>query len=354
MTVCSKEAKRILLLKQIKGIGAAKLNTIMNTPGFCSMTVEQNLMLIFKKSEDIETHCAPSALSKYESLVNQQLDLAEEHGVDILCGADELFPKLLRKSKHNCAILYSKGNMQDTRRAAAVIGTRKLPPKWDQVAKRITETLVDKNFSIISGLALGTDSVAHKAAVDRHGRTVAVLAHGLDTVEPKSNRKLAEQILDEGGALVSQFPMDTPLASYNFAERDSIQAGLSEFVVMIASGINGGSLIASKAVLEDGRYLFVPKPFGDSADAEKLEANKIVAGGDRDLISQLFVKKPKDSNKSIAAACSDPLSRIFVLAGKHDYEKFDSVGILDSDCINDACHRSLPKTYSGEQYNLFD
>lgn len=324
MTICSKEARRILILNEMKGIGPGKLKKIMATVNFASMSIEQNLALIFSKPGDIEDRI--SNFNECESIVNRQLDLAQEHNVDILCSADDMYPELLRNSKFDCGILYIKGNIQKTKRSAAVIGTRELPTKWDQVAKRITETLIKKNFSIISGLAIGTDSVAHKTAVDHHGRTIAVLAHGLDSVFPKENQYLANRILDEGGALVSQFPIGTESIAYNFAKRDLIQEGLSEFVVMIASGIKGGSLIASRAALEDGRYLFVPKPFGDSAGHEKLEANRIAASGDESKISDLFLTKG-----------SEPLSRLFVLESKNDYEKFDSLGGKLS-----------------EQYSLFD
>lgn len=95
-----------------------------------------------------------------------------------------------------------------------------------------------------------------------NGRTIAVLAHGLDTITPSQNIQLADEIVQKGGCLISTYPIGTKAETYTFAARDKIQAGLSEKVVLIQSGTDGGSLIASEACLEDNRNLVVVKPYG--------------------------------------------------------------------------------------------
>ena len=218
---------------------------------------------------------------------------------------------MLKHSKFDQFLLYVKGNLPASSRNAAVIGSREPPAKADVVAARITAELTERKFSIVSGLALGCDTFAHREALRCHGHTVAVLAHGLDYIYPEENAGLAEQIVAEGGALVSQFPMGEKPAQYNYPKRDKIQAGLSQLVVMIASTREGGSLIASKSILEDGRDLFVPVACGPDKNSPAFEANRIMASENPDEIRSLL--KIKDYDRS----------HLHILKSREDYVKFE-------------------------------
>ena len=207
---------------------------------------------------------------------------------------------MLKHSKFDQFLLYVKGNLPTSSRSAAVIGSREPPAKADVVAARITAELTERKFE----------------ALRCHGHTVAVLAHGLDYVYPEENAGLAEQIVAEGGALVSQFPMGEKPAQYNYPKRDKIQAGLSNLVVMIASTREGGSLIASKSILEDGRDLFVPVACGPDKNSPAFEANRILASENPEEIRSLLKINYDRSHLHI-------LTHLHILKSREDYVKFE-------------------------------
>lgn len=311
MTVCSEICRKVMLLSQVKGVGAVKIKQI------CA---RENINVPLENIADILSRYVKSTpediygqLKKAGDFADEELNTAENSGVSIICSADEGYPELLKNSKFDPVVLYVKGNLGNHTMSAAVIGSREVPEKYDIITSRITGCLVEKGFSIVSGLALGCDSFGHRAALAGGGHTVAVLGHGLDTVYPKENAGLADEIVASGGALVSQFPFGCRMASFNFAKRDTVQAGLSKFVVMIASGVPGGSLIASRSVLEDGRHLFVPEPIKESLSNEKVKANTVFAAGDADDICSILKLKKEYYDRS----------RLHILRSRADYSMFD-------------------------------
>jgi DNA processing protein len=153
------------------------------------------------------------------------------------------YPSQLARLAKPPAILFSVGQFESSRNPRiAVIGTRK-PTNWGlKTARACAAEVVEFNGVVVSGLALGIDAAAHAATVHHSGPTWAVLAHGLHTVSPSSNRELAKQIVEKGGALISEYPPGEPAQRHYFVERDRIQAGLCDAVLVIESGINGGSM----------------------------------------------------------------------------------------------------------------
>ena len=272
--------KNILSISYIKGIGPSKLQDILNIIGDNVLSENSIYDLLDEYSKNKRT----ITLSKesFKSAVEQaeeQLELAEKYNIGVICREDPLYPSLLKESAYDPAIIFYKGNINNLpSRYAAVIGTRNPTEHGAIIAQRITTYLAENKFSIVSGLAIGCDSIAHKAALAAKGHTIAVLAHGLDSVFPSQNKELAEQIIDNGGLLISTYGIGEKPSAYTFAARDKIQSGLSEFVVMIQSGVNGGSLIASQAALADGRKLIVPRPTQRDINNREpnIEANSIL------------------------------------------------------------------------------
>ncbi|WP_202109188.1 DNA-processing protein DprA [Succinivibrio dextrinosolvens] len=272
--------KNILAISFIKGIGPSKLKDILNIIKNDVLSEKDIYELLEKYSKNKKT----IILSKdyFNAAIDQaqrQLELAEKYNIGIICREDPLYPTLLKKSAYDPAIIFYKGNLNALpSRYAAVIGTRNPTEHGAIIAQRIATYLAENKFSIVSGLAIGCDSIAHKAALDVNGHTIAVLAHGLDSVFPNQNKELAEQIIDNGGLLISTYGIGEKPSAYTFAARDKIQSGLSEFVVMIQSGVNGGSLIASQAALADGRKLIIPRPTQRDLDNKEanIEANSIL------------------------------------------------------------------------------
>ena len=202
----------------------------------------------------------------------QILEKAATLGVTLLVSSDESYPELLSDIPDRPLVLYTKGHLRPDKRNVACIGTREPSPFGVQATQRIVKTLVETNWSIVSGLAKGIDTEAHRQALASDGHTVAVLANGLDTVYPRANAKLAAEILEKGGALVSEQPFDVSALSSNLIQRDRIQSGMSIGTIVMQTGIEGGSMHTVRFTLMQGRRLFVPVPTGDDAQHPKAMA----------------------------------------------------------------------------------
>jgi DNA processing protein len=137
--------------------------------------------------------------------------------------------------------------------ALAVVGSRKVSLYGKAVTSSLIEEIARQNIVIISGLALGVDALAHEAALDAGGRTIAVMPCGLDRIYPSSNRQLAMRILEHGGALVSEYPEDTDARRENFIARNRLVSGLSDGVLITEAAEKSGTLHTANFALEQGR-----------------------------------------------------------------------------------------------------
>ena len=182
-------------------------------------------------------------------------------GGEIITCADPRFPAALRQIPYAPPFLFVKGTLlpQDEM-AVAVVGTRKPSYYGRKASYRLATDLCRHQVTIVSGLARGIDTAAHKAAVDCGGRTLAVLGCGLDIVYPPENRDLY-RLIPRQGALISEFPLGTQPEARNFPIRNRIISGLSQGVVVVEAGIQSGTHITANYALEQGREVFaVPGP----------------------------------------------------------------------------------------------
>lgn len=179
------------------------------------------------------------------------------------------------------------------------------------IASRVATHFAEQGWSIVSGLALGCDAIAHQASIDAGGHTMAVMAHGLQTVTPAQHRRLAEHILSSGGALVSEFPFGQEPLPQLFARRDRTQAGQAQGVIMIQSGLDGGSLHACRAAQAYERWLALPYPTErDLQDgSEKIHANVMLTEG------------TTEERTSLLSCKADALDRVVILRDKRDYDR---------------------------------
>lgn len=308
MTVISPETGKLLALSMLKGVGPASLRLALNVANFPTAPIEAIVKQVPRLAMAVQPALWSDALEKAE----MQVELAEKNGARILSVLDPEYPALLKATKDDPVILFVKGRLADKPdQSVAVIGTREPTKHGVMIAERISQFLVDNDWSVVSGLALGLDAVAHQAALKADGHTVAVMAHGLHTVAPSKHKALAQEILDKGGALVSEYRFGVDPRPEFFVKRDRIQAGLAQGVVMVQSDVKGGSLHASRAALDYGRWLAVPEPTKLDADkAEpKVQANALIAFGNSGRTADLLMCAPSD------------VRRVIVLRTREDYPR---------------------------------
>ncbi len=174
----------------------------------------------------------------------------------LLTWEDEGYPASLRELEAPPPVLFVWGTLlPEDRWAAAIVGTRKATTYGREVAYRLAKALARNGITVVSGLARGIDAIAHRAALEGGGRTIAVLGSGLDRIYPAEHRKLAAEIAAHG-ALISEYPLGTPPEAVNFPPRNRIISGLSRAVVVVEAGVKSGSLITADYAAEQGRDVF--------------------------------------------------------------------------------------------------
>jgi DNA processing protein len=230
---------------------------------------------------------------------------------------------LINKAFAKCEtlVLYYKGDIQNTKKhhGISIIGTRE--PTNEGVAAGLFygENFAKLGYNIVSGLAIGCDTAGHQGALNVSGITTAILAHGLNTIYPKQNKLLSDKILDNGGLLLSEYPIGTyPMRQY-FVERDRLQAGFSYATIVIQTGIKGGTMHAVRATLENKKPLLVVKFQNNSLKLHpKVEGNyKLIKEGAFELrevdkalgcLKSFYGKSHEDISKNIK---EQPLDMVF-------------------------------------------
>lgn len=177
--------------------------------------------------------------------------------VDIFLLEDEGYPSVLREIPNPPLAIYVKGNLKKENPRISIVGTRKVTEEGKSMGREFGEKLASQGFTIVSGLAFGLDKAAHEGALEANGHTIAVLANGLNFVYPKSNELLAKKIIQKGGALISEYPVDFEPMPFRFLERNRIVSGLSRGTIVIEAPNESGSLVTARFALEQNRDVFV-------------------------------------------------------------------------------------------------
>jgi len=190
------------------------------------------------------------------------MNVAKAKAVALSVGAtalgidDEYYPPLLREIHDPPSLLYVRGNPARLREAQlAVVGSRRASPVGLRLAQTLSGQVARAGLHICSGLALGIDSAAHRGALDAGGKTIAVMATGIDRIYPWRHRALAAQ-MEQGGCLVTEFPPGMPPLQHNFPRRNRIISGMSLGVLVVEAALPSGSLITAGTALEQGREVF--------------------------------------------------------------------------------------------------
>ncbi len=278
-----------------------------------------------------------------KKLVSEQLHLLEKASGSLVSLWDEYYPPLLKNIYDPPIVLFVRGNLKALcSNCFSIVGTR-YPSSYGKVnAEKFARELAQQSFTIISGLARGVDTTVHMAVVSAGAQTLAILGSGIDTIYPYENKKLAEQITEQG-ALVSEFPMGTKPDAPHFPRRNRIIAGMSMGTLVIEAGEKSGALITADYALDQGREVFAMP--GSVNNPKALGTNRLIQQGAKltinvkDILDELhvqmketqFSKKPNvplseveskvldfltaqpEHIDNIAAQCSMPTSEVLAV-----------------------------------------
>ncbi|MBC7899855.1 MAG: DNA-protecting protein DprA [Saprospiraceae bacterium] len=216
---------------------------------------------------------------EFHEKAESELSNLKELGGDVLILDDGSYPALLREIADPPITLYVRGDWQACFElpCVGVIGSRMCSTYGENAAEMLSRDLASRGICIVSGLARGIDTAAHRGAIRGNGKTVAVLGTGIDGVYPKENAKLINEILESGGAIVSQFPLGTPPLKDNFPYRNRIISGLSLGVVIVEATEKSGSLITARLAMEQNREVMaVP---GNITSRNSIGTNYLIKSG---------------------------------------------------------------------------
>ncbi|MBP3708245.1 MAG: DNA-processing protein DprA [Clostridia bacterium] len=202
-------------------------------------------------------------------------EIIEKNIYEILY-TDEKFPEYLKCVKPQIKRIFAYGNLSILqKKSVAVIGSRNCSDYGRKIAKEMTEVLVDNNIVIVSGMALGIDTIAHETCIARGGKTIAVLGSGLKNIFPKENTNLFHKIIESGGLIISEYSLDEPVQMKNFPKRNRIISGLSDGVLVVEASYRSGTSITAKYARSQGKTIFcVPNSIGNKNSYGSIELAK--------------------------------------------------------------------------------
>jgi len=215
-----------------------------------------------------------------------EIERVRKLGGEIIVLDDGVYPSLLRETYDPPVVLYVRGAWAECldRPCVAVVGSRRCSTYGQNAALMLSRELAQRGITIVSGMARGIDAAAHRGALEAGGRTVGVMGTGLDQVYPRDHKKLADEVLKQNGALVTQFPLGTPPVSENFPYRNRVISGLSLGVVVVEAAENSGSLITARLAMEQNREVFaVP---GNITSRNSFGTNYLIKGAGAKLVQQ--------------------------------------------------------------------
>ena len=227
----------------------------------------------------------------------QELDLIDKHKVNVLTIEDNQYPDNLKTIHYPPPVLYFKGTIIEAdKNSISIVGSRKATYYGKMVAEKLSKDLALSSLTIISGMARGIDTAAHKGTLSVNGRTIAVMGCGIDYIYPPENRRLAQEI-QESGAILSEFPLFTLPERQNFPRRNRIISGLSLGTVVVEAAEKSGALITADFALNQGREVFaipgnINSPLSNGSHNLIKQGAKLVENY-QDILEEIHVALPK-------------------------------------------------------------
>jgi DNA processing protein len=301
----------------VQGIGPARMRRLLDYFGDAETAWYATLGDL--AGAGLESRVAEALVETRRTVdLDREMERLEAAGARALTRDSEDYPERLREVADSPPVLYLLGDLvQSDGWAVAVVGTRRATHYGREVTARLASELAQAGITVISGLARGIDTEAHRAALEGGGRTIAVLGSGVNVIYPPENRGLAERIIsEERGAIVSEFPLGAQPEAVNFPARNRIISGLSLGVLVVEAGERSGALITVTFALEQGRDVFaVPGPItsrmSDGPNRLLKQGAKCVTEV-RDILEELHIEMVTEHVEAARSLPADPTERMLL------------------------------------------
>ena len=267
-----------IALNMVNGIGPIRVRALLdrfNEPQAILSASKSDLMQVEGVGEEV----ARSVMSWREQAdLDAELQRIEKAGVRVVARDDAEYPKHLREVYDPPVVLYVKGELSERDALAiAIVGSRRTTLYGQEMARKLAFQLARVGVTVVSGLARGIDTAAHNGALQAKGRTVGVIGCGIDVMYPPENQKLADEIVEKGGAVVTEFPFGVKPDKQNFPMRNRIISGWSLGTVVVEANLKSGALITANQAGEQGRQVFAVPGRADSILSRG--TNKLIKDG---------------------------------------------------------------------------
>jgi len=341
----------LIALNAVPGLGPQRIQKLLEHFG--------SLEKIFKANGQDFSACTflppqvSNALKQFsvDKFLIQEHELLKKHKMTVISFSDEAYPKLLKEIADPPVVLYVKGLPALFKESAvAIVGCRRASVYGITTAEKLAQDLCDYNIVVVSGLARGIDTAAHRGAIKVRGKTIAVLGNGLASVYPPENKKLFDSIAEQG-LLVSEFPMAATPQPFHFPRRNRIISGLSLGIVVVEAAKKSGALITADLAIEQGREVFAVPGKVDSASSQGVhglikQGAKLVTCID-DIMEELpLALRVKKETQEISKEKGDTLTRESLSQEEKDILKLLSSAPVDVDSLCQQAGLPISRIFS--------
>ncbi|MFH1776705.1 MAG: DNA-processing protein DprA [Candidatus Omnitrophota bacterium] len=325
------EKECLILLNLVYGLGPVKIKNLIayfGSPSAVFEAGEKDLLSV----ESLKPVDARNIVSFKKENLYRELELINKNKIKILTMLDLTYPPLLKQTYSFPPVLYVKGEISElSRPGIAIVGSRRASVYGMQTAERLSFQLSGLGINIISGMARGIDTSAHRGALKNKGKTIAVLGSGLNNIYPRENEKLFDQI-SASGAVVSEFPIQAAPERENFPRRNRIISGLSLGVVVVEAALKSGALITANFAVGQNREVFaIP---GNISSHTSLGTNALIKEGAKlvsdvsDIVSEiksLVISNHAERQEQEISLNSPEKIKIFELLKKDEPKHIDAL-----------------------------
>jgi len=254
----------------------------------------------------------------------------EKQKIDFIISSDDKYPNLLKEISYSPSSLYIKGKISEESPCIAIVGTRKISTYGKLVTEKLVQELTRYNFIIVSGLAYGVDTIAHKTALKNQGKTIAVLGSGLNNIYPYSNTRLSQEIAKHG-AIITEYPLEATALRHYFPWRNRIISGLSLATLVIEAPEKSGALITAQFALEQNREVFaIP---GSIFNKNSIGTNNLIKQGAKsvsqieDILEELNIQYtlPITKDSPVLKFDNEQEKKIYQLLSKENSLAIDKI-----------------------------